>query len=158
MRDGFPEGTVRLQIEESEFDLGAYNRFLAKNRVSIEAFKQQQQAAFDAEKERWRQVGLEVTEPETPPINDTQADDEPGFTHAQAPLPGSVWKLLVAEGDRVSANQDIAILESMKMEVPVSAPCAGRVTRLWTTEGVSVQAGQRILSIAPIVTKEPLRS
>ena len=51
---------------------------------------------------------------------------------------GSVWKLLVAEGDAVEEGQTLFILEVMKMEVPYEAPHAGTVAALHIAEGDSV--------------------
>ena len=45
----------------------------------------------------------------------------------RAELVGTVWKVLVKRGDRVAADQELIILESMKMEIPVVAPRAGVV-------------------------------
>ena len=52
---------------------------------------------------------------------------------------GSVWKLLVAEGDQVEQGQTLFILEVMKMEVPYEAPIAGSITSLTIAEGDAVQ-------------------
>ncbi len=57
IRRDFPAGRYRLKIEEGEFSLRDYNAFLADNAESISAFKNTQQAAFDAERERWRETG-----------------------------------------------------------------------------------------------------
>lgn len=59
----------------------------------------------------------------------------------EAQVPGNVWKLAVAEGERVAAGDAIVVLESMKMEVPLVAPTAGRVRELRVAEGPSVQGG-----------------
>lgn len=45
-------------------------------------------------------------------------------------IPGNVWKIEVAPGDQVSDGDVVVILESMKMEVPLAAPCTGTVTSL----------------------------
>ena len=44
----------------------------------------------------------------------------------QATMAGTVLQVLVAEGDRVEAGQDVVVLESMKMEVPVQAEESGQ--------------------------------
>jgi len=49
-----------------------------------------------------------------------------------------VWKIEVSEGQDVAADDVLMILESMKMEVPVVAPAAGRVRSLAVAEGASV--------------------
>ena len=54
LREQFALGRFRLQIEETRFSLAQYNAFLRDNAASIAAFKRKQQAAFEAERERWR--------------------------------------------------------------------------------------------------------
>lgn len=54
---------------------------------------------------------------------------------------GTVWKVLVAEGDKVSAGQTLFIMEVMKMEVPYEAPSDGVVAELKVAEGDVVQEG-----------------
>ena len=50
-----------------------------------------------------------------------------------------VWKIEVAGGDQVAAEQVLIILESMKMEVPIMAPAAGRVRSIAVVEGSDVK-------------------
>jgi biotin carboxyl carrier protein len=57
-----------------------------------------------------------------------------------APMSGNIWKILVKEGDTVTQDQDILIMEAMKMEIPVTSPLAGPVTSLKVQEGDSVEA------------------
>jgi acetyl-CoA carboxylase biotin carboxyl carrier protein len=66
-----------------------------------------------------------------------------------ADVSGTVWKIVVAVGDRVDADQETVILEAMKMEIPALAPRAGVVQRLLVAEGESVSEGQPLLLIAP---------
>ena len=54
---------------------------------------------------------------------------------------GSVWKILVKEGDSVAEGDTLFILEVMKMEVPYEAPTDGTVTSLMIAEGDAVQEG-----------------
>jgi acetyl-CoA carboxylase biotin carboxyl carrier protein len=60
---------------------------------------------------------------------------------------GRVWKLEARVGDRVAADDAILILESMKMEIPVSAPAAGRVTEIRVAEKDLVEEGQVVAVI-----------
>lgn len=64
---------------------------------------------------------------------------------------GSVWKILKAEGDAVQVGEEIAIIESMKMEIPVEAPAAGQISAITAQEGDAVQEGQVIMEINPAV-------
>jgi biotin carboxyl carrier protein len=54
----------------------------------------------------------------------------------------SVWKVLVEPGTTIRAGERVAILESMKMEIPVDSTSAGVVTRVLVRPGGLVQAGQ----------------
>lgn len=56
-------------------------------------------------------------------------------------ITGNVWKIVVAAGDRVIEDQPLLILESMKMEIPVSAPEDGIVDEVLAKEGVTVTEG-----------------
>ena len=64
----------------------------------------------------------------------------------RAEMVANVWKIVVADGDDIAAGDTIAILESMKMEIPVEAPEAGTVT-LHVAEGDVVQEGDLIAEI-----------
>ena len=55
---------------------------------------------------------------------------------------GSVWRVLLKEGDAVDENQPLMILESMKMEIPLAAPEAGTVKQIVVKEGEAVREGQ----------------
>jgi biotin carboxyl carrier protein len=62
-------------------------------------------------------------------------------TPVEAQITGNVWKIERAVGDAVAAEDVILILESMKMEIPVEAPVAGRLTELRVREGDNVEEG-----------------
>ena len=65
-----------------------------------------------------------------------------------AEVSGTVWKIVVAVGDKVDAEQEVMILESMKMEIPVHAPRAGTVTAILLAEQEAVSEGQALLRLA----------
>lgn len=50
-----------------------------------------------------------------------------------APMAGSVKELLVAVGDTVAAGAELLIIESMKMEIPLESPVAGRIAQILVT-------------------------
>ncbi len=60
---------------------------------------------------------------------------------------GSVWKIEVASGSDVGADDTILIIESMKMEIPVASPRAGRVVEIKVAEGEAVKEGQVVAII-----------
>ncbi len=59
----------------------------------------------------------------------------------EAHITGTVWKIEVGVGDEVDEGDTVAILESMKMEMPVEAEDAGIVKEVRCEEGQSVQEG-----------------
>ncbi len=68
-------------------------------------------------------------------------------TAIEAPMPGKVFKFLVAPGDTVSAGQDVIVLEAMKMENNLSTPVSGKVKRIFVNEGDAVPAGSVMMEI-----------
>ncbi|WP_455731520.1 carboxyltransferase domain-containing protein, partial [Burkholderia stabilis] len=149
LRADFIAGRAELKIEESVFDLGAYNRFLRDEAESIAAFKTTQQAAFDDERERWRAAGHAEYAGEAGQGDTGAAAAGDTLTGAQrgiaADVSGSVWKVLVEAGARVTEGQVVAILESMKMEVSVVAMEDGVIETVDCAPGAAVVAGQRLM-------------
>jgi acetyl-CoA carboxylase biotin carboxyl carrier protein len=69
-------------------------------------------------------------------------------TNVCAHITGTVWKIEVKEGDSVTEGQVCVILESMKMEMPVEAPEAGKVEKIACSEGQAVNEGDTLLVLA----------
>jgi acetyl-CoA carboxylase biotin carboxyl carrier protein len=59
----------------------------------------------------------------------------------KAEITGNVWKMVASVGDHLEEDQEILILESMKMEIPVAASEAGRVTEVLVSEGQIITEG-----------------
>jgi len=144
----FPLGRFDIEVEETTLSLNAYQAFLAENQSSIDEFKQQQKQAFEAERLYWEESGLANFEAETAQ-EDVQSDalgEMPeGFEAAVSPITGSVWKLQVKPGDQVEEEDTIAILETMKIEIPVTTEIAGTVTEILVNEGDLIQTGQALM-------------
>ena len=62
-------------------------------------------------------------------------------TEVEAQITGNVWKIESSVGDSLEEEDVIMILESMKMEIPVEAPCAGRLAEIRVEEGENVEEG-----------------
>lgn len=69
-------------------------------------------------------------------------------TQVEAQITGNVWKIEKAVGDAVAEGETLIILESMKMEIPVEAPCAGTLAEIRVAEGQSVEEGAVLAVIA----------
>ena len=65
----------------------------------------------------------------------------------KASMAGNVWKIQVNEGDTVENGQDVVILESMKMEIPIAAEEDGLVTEVVVSEGDFVNEGDVLIRI-----------
>ena len=68
-------------------------------------------------------------------------------TDVRSHITGMVWKVEVSEGESVEQDQLLVVLESMKMEIPVEAPGAGRVERIAVEDGQSVEEGDLLLTL-----------
>jgi urea carboxylase len=167
LRRAFPYGKAHIKIEESTFRYSSYRASLANHAQSIGVFKQQQQAAFDAERERWRAAGDPAT-PATvrdPHLGDNAlvgarlppsdiADSPPpvpdGCAAITSPVAGSVWQVASQVGVTVRAGDPIVIVEAMKMEIAVVANAGGKVERLFVSTGTTVAAGQVVAFIRSV--------
>jgi urea carboxylase len=148
LRREFLAGRFNPEITTEQFDLAQYNRFLRDNQASIAEFKTRQQQAFQNERERWQRDGqLNFTAETSQRAPIEAAELPPGVQAIPSPVPGSVWRVSVKEGDEVSAGQSLLVLESMKMEVALQAPVDGTVRGLLCAEGQSVTAGQALITI-----------
>ena len=64
-----------------------------------------------------------------------------------APMPGAVLEVLVSEGDSVERNQTVVVMESMKMELLITASRSGVVRRVSVQPGQQVERGMRLLEL-----------
>jgi len=62
-----------------------------------------------------------------------------------APMPGTITEILVNVGDQVKEDDEVLILEAMKMENPVYAPADGTVAEVKVREEDSVETGQVLI-------------
>ena len=72
-----------------------------------------------------------------------------GQEEIHAPIPGSVVRVLVAEGDQVPAGAAVVVLEAMKMQNELPSRNGGLVSQVRVTEGDIVAAGQTLVVIVP---------
>lgn len=70
-----------------------------------------------------------------------------GDTVVNAPLRASVVKIIKAEGDKVSSGDTVCVLEAMKMEYDVVAPCDGVVSAIFVKRGTVAEEGKPVFAV-----------
>jgi urea carboxylase len=156
-RAAFLQGQFQLKIEETVFSLKHYADFLDSIAAETAEFKTQQQAAFNAERDRWASAGeftARADEP-SPPIGDSKVNLPPDSEGILTPVSANVWRVLVQAGDRVAEGDLLVILEAMKMEIAVTAEESGAIVSVFCQEGQTVTAGQVILAIQSETAPKP---
>ncbi|MOA08686.1 Biotin/lipoyl attachment protein [compost metagenome] len=127
-------------------NLAQYQAFLAREAETIDAFREQQKGAFNAERERWIASGqAHFDSEELAPEATEDAPLTSGQQSVDSHIAGNLWQVQVETGSRVEAGDVLVILESMKMEIPLLAPMAGVVREIRVQPGSAVRAGQRVV-------------
>ena len=97
----------------------------------------------------WR-LNLPTPAPRPVPDVDTAAHERGATAVASvvtAPMPGTVIKVLVTEGERVQSHQPLVVLEAMKMETPLGSPYDAVVRRVHVAEGELVAGGAPLVEL-----------
>ena len=107
----------------------------------------QRQQAFAEELQRWidsGQINFETAQhvADDPALEEVLAEHQVAI---ESHVAGNIWKILVQPGDTVSEGQAVVVLESMKMEIEVTALEAGKIQSIVKPEGSQVSAGQRLI-------------
>ena len=130
------------QIGENKMSNGNYTVVVDGQRFNVSVFEGDVQ-------------NIQVAQPvqqvvQQAPVAAPVAASKPVYngTEAIAPVNGNVWKILVKEGDRVEKDQQIMILEAMKMEIDVVAPVSGTISKILTEPSKAVEEGQTLAVIA----------
>ncbi len=150
IREDFPLGRFKLRVEEETFRLRDYQKFLSDHATSIGTFKTRQQQAFEAERHRWEisgQLNFSADAEAASTASTGATELARGHVAVPAHVPGNVWKTTVEVGQRVTPDQPLVILESMKMEISVFSRSAGTVAEIRCAEGRPVQAGETLVVI-----------
>jgi urea carboxylase len=145
-RADFPYGDAGLRVEETIFSWRDLRADLARNAEDIAAWKARQQAAFEAERARWAAetfapTGHDAEAAAAPEDEDRLAD---GAVRIASPVSGNVWRIRATLGAQVRGGDVLAVIESMKTEIAVTAAADGVVSEVRAQEGRPVRAGQTL--------------
>ncbi|MCU4576432.1 urea carboxylase [Acinetobacter courvalinii] len=151
MREDFKAGRLQLRIEEGVLNLKDYNAFLKDNESSIQAFKQVQQSNFEEERRRWHEAGLAeyVSERMDVLLEDSEITVPNGGMIVESHMPGSVWKIECTVGDIIEEGETLAVIEAMKIEIPILAPSKMKVDSILIDKAQTVKTGQALFTLAP---------
>ncbi len=153
MREDFP-GAASAADRDSKLRLGDQRKFLRQHAASIAEFKARQQAAFEAERERWRSGRharrRSCVAGRAPLAFRMRRKCPDGCIAVGSPVTGSVGQISVAPGARVAAGDTLVVVEAMKMEVPIAAEQAAEVVEVRCTRGRTVSAGETVLVLKPL--------
>ena len=132
------------KIGENKMSNGNYTVVVDGQRFNVSVFE------GDVQNIQVAQPVQQVVQQQAPVQAAPVAASKPVYngTEAIAPVNGNVWKILVKEGDRVEKDQQIMILEAMKMEIDVVAPVSGTISKILTEPSKAVEEGQTLAVIS----------
>jgi biotin carboxyl carrier protein len=145
------EAIVILEAMKMESEIeapacGVIEEILVKEKAAVHEGDALVKIKFDAVEE--------APAPKARPQQKSQAAPMPisapapaGLNSVTAPIPGTIFDILVKVGDKVSAEQPVLILEAMKMESEVSTDYAGTVKKVLVTKGQAVQEGEELIQL-----------
>ncbi len=142
-RTAFREGRAQVRVEEVEFDFAEYQHFLDENEADISDFRSRQKRAFDSEVALWKEQENAAVESAMLAEQEVIEDQEGHLVSAD--LNGNIWKILVEPGQAVKQGEPLIVVEAMKMELMVAAPCDGTVIRISCQQGRPVGPGDALL-------------
>lgn len=135
-------GGVKLAENEKEVLLLELFPMVAKDFLT-----KQKKARWEANQGKAQPVA--APKAETPKAEAPKAAPAPAAVAnaVLSPLPGNIFKILVKEGDMVTAGQDVIVLEAMKMENSIATEFTGRVKRILVKEGDAVAENTALVEI-----------
>ena len=148
IREACAADTYFPETQTMKLELAAYQKEITNNAAQIGAFNETRQQAFADELARWKASGSLTFSSAQSANAPVVGSDQLSGDEITCPISASVWKVLLADNDVVEEGQEIAILESMKTEVPLLATGTGPITWL-VAEGQTVSAGQTLAVLGP---------
>jgi urea carboxylase len=144
-------GRGEFETEEGTFSIKEYDRFLTANADSIAGFRDQQSAAFEEERERWKAAGeFDICDRIDARGEPSEVEVPEGCVQVTAPFTSTVWKVVASSGARLAQDAPLMVVEAMKMEASVPVPVAGEVVEVYVKPGEQIVPGQVIAAVRPL--------
>ena len=149
LRNDVAAGQFKFDIEETSISVADHLRELAVNEQSIREFTTTRNAAFEEERQRWADAGIELTVADhaAPIVVDERP--VPDGSHPVVTTVSGVVRTMLEQGASVAAGDVVAVIEAMKMETGQSTTSAGVVLDTRAAPGEIVAAGAVLAVIAP---------
>ncbi|MDR1941223.1 MAG: carboxyltransferase domain-containing protein, partial [Endomicrobium sp.] len=148
IRRDFLRGKYEIETQETTFNLGKYLDWLESIKESAGEFQEKQQKAFEAERQMWKDKGLDIFSSDLQSPQEISRDFVPkGMTAIRASMSGVVWKINFNAGETLAKGDAAVVLESMKMELSQAAHESGVVEKICVSQGQQVSAGQLLAII-----------
>ena len=97
-----------------------------------------------------------ITAPQAAPaVQAAPAAVVTGAENIEAPMPGLVLRIDVKVGDAVKKDQVVAVMEAMKMENEIYAPCDGVISSIAVSQGQQLQSGELLMTIGGVAQAAP---
>lgn len=149
LRESFKKGTYCPKVEEEVFDVAEYVKFCTSIQEETDAYRTQQQnaSAIMNEAERESLARLHNLAQGTTDGDDRDGVDSgslqcpTGCQFVTAVITAKVWNIKVQEGAVVKKGETLIVLEAMKMEINIDAPCAGTIETIIGSVGAMVTMG-----------------
>jgi urea carboxylase len=147
IREDFPRGRYPINIEETRFSLREYKAFLSANASEIQDFTTRRDQAFDLELQNWVKSGQIHYEAGKNLVMDENTEEQrpDECISIDSMVAGSVWEIAIEEGQKIQQGDVLAVVESMKMEIQITAPHDGIVRSIRKQTGEQVNAGQSLI-------------
>jgi urea carboxylase len=142
-------GRDSFETTDGTFSLAEYTAFLGENAESIAEFRRHQSAAFEAEKQRWRESGEFDRRDDPEPIAAASISIPNGAVPVTAPFTATVWQIGAEAGAWVMEGEPLISLEAMKMETKVATPVSGTLLEIYVKPGEQVATGQVLAAVCP---------
>lgn len=148
LRARYRKGDYPIKIREEKFSYREHQKFLCKNKKSIETFEHQRDAAYSEERQRWEKDGeggsdaaAKHASGQTSKTDESSAkttSDAKNLVPVTGGVAANVWAVHVEVGTSVVQGDMLLALESMKVEILVEAPTSGVVRHIAAEKGQSV--------------------
>jgi urea carboxylase len=143
IRADFPIGNWQPKIEETTISMPDLAKQWSKQQRDIDKFVEQRERAFEQEMEDWKTTGqLNYQAEMDAPQEDLNLQLGDGEFVIESSAAGNVWLVESQQGTEITAGETLIILESMKMEIAITAPEPANVVKILVEAGQQVQAGQ----------------